>query len=542
MSRMSRRVASSPLLSEFVIALIRFALPFSSLTRRISRSRHRSLALVLSASLLLTSIVPPHGASATGVAGYQSSALSGLQYFAPSGLGRLLVGTVLMLLQGGPPSVPGPNLPDLDAARQIQPSDPIIAPSIPSEQICIDCDPCPGCTNNNPPVAVSGGPYSGNTTDPISFNGSASFDPDGDVITFQWNFGDGGTATGPTPIHVYTTQGTFNVTLTVTDSQGLSDQGSTTASVSAPPAPTPTPPPPTGSNGATFVSQTVPETMAAGGAHSASVTMRNSGSTTWTAARLYRLGSQNPQDNGTWGLGRVTLPGDVLPGAQVTFNFTVIAPPGAGCDIETGTCGTPYDFQWRMVQDGVEWFGDYSANAVVTSIQPYSPYETYGYSHYAERLKPRNRTGTGGEDLASGNFNWSVPVLELAGRAGLNLNLDLAYNSLPWTRVNTVMIFDADRGFPGPGFRLGFPSIQPQFYHYETSANAYLLIMPSGRRVELRQVTDRVYEATDSSNLQLTDGGSGLLLRAADGSQMSFVLINGEYRCTGIRDLCGGDS
>jgi PKD repeat protein len=89
-------------------------------------------------------------------------------------------------------------------------------------------------STNNPPVANVGGPYSGVTGIPISFNGSASSDPDaGQTLTYAWDFGDGGTATGATPSHTYTSPGTRLVTLTVTDngSPALSNSATTTASV-----------------------------------------------------------------------------------------------------------------------------------------------------------------------------------------------------------------------------------------------------------------------------------------------------------------------
>jgi RHS repeat-associated protein len=109
-------------------------------------------------------------------------------------------------------------------------------------------------------------------------------------------------------------------------------------------------------NSATFISHSVPTSMVAGQSYSVSVTMQNTGTNTWTSASLYRLGSQNPQDNGIWGTGRVALPASVAPGSQITFSFTVTAPATAGA----------YNFQWRMVQDGVMWFGDSSPNVVVT--------------------------------------------------------------------------------------------------------------------------------------------------------------------------------
>ncbi len=108
-------------------------------------------------------------------------------------------------------------------------------------------------------------------------------------------------------------------------------------------------------NEAAFVSQSVPATMTAGQSYEVSVTLRNDGGNTWTEAEAYSLGAQNPQDNVTWGLNRVQMPGEVAPGEEVTFGFPVTAPP---------TPGT-YDFQWRMVQEYVQWFGDYTPGASV---------------------------------------------------------------------------------------------------------------------------------------------------------------------------------
>jgi hypothetical protein len=119
------------------------------------------------------------------------------------------------------------------------------------------------------------------------------------------------------------------------------------------------------SNNAMFVSQSVPATMVAGQTYNVSVTMKNTGTTTWreTSDAFYRLGSQNPVDNVTWRahnrvyLSQTTPPvSTVAPGSEVTFAFAVTAPSTAGT----------YNFQSRMVQDAVEWFGDYTPNVSVT--------------------------------------------------------------------------------------------------------------------------------------------------------------------------------
>lgn len=93
---------------------------------------------------------------------------------------------------------------------------------------------------NQPPVANAGGPYSGMAGQPLQFNGSASRDGDGTVNLYQWNFGNGATATGATPAYAYTQAGTYSVTLTVTDNNGATNVAQTTATIATqlPAAPT----------------------------------------------------------------------------------------------------------------------------------------------------------------------------------------------------------------------------------------------------------------------------------------------------------------
>jgi PKD repeat protein len=54
------------------------------------------------------------------------------------------------------------------------------------------------------------------------FDGTGSSDPDGTIISYAWDFGDGATAIGPAPSHDFLTTGTRNVTLTVTDDESTS--------------------------------------------------------------------------------------------------------------------------------------------------------------------------------------------------------------------------------------------------------------------------------------------------------------------------------
>ena len=159
------------------------------------------------------------------------------------------------------------------------------------------------------------------------------------------------------------------------------------------------------------------------------------------------------------------------------------------------------------------------------------------------RRRPINETGQPGVDLGSRNFNWSLPLVSLPGRAGLDLNLTLSYNSLVWTKEGSFIKFNADLGSPAPGFRLGLPTLQQRFLNSQTGIYAYLMVTPSGGRVELRQVgTSNIYESQDGSYTQLDiNNSSAPIVRTTDGTQLTFtpVTINGEYRCREIKDRNG---
>jgi len=85
--------------------------------------------------------------------------------------------------------------------------------------------------NNQPPTANPGGPYASENS--VTFDGSLSSDPENQLpLSYAWNFGDGSTGTGVNPTHVYAANGTYTVTLTVTDNRGaVSAPATTVASI-----------------------------------------------------------------------------------------------------------------------------------------------------------------------------------------------------------------------------------------------------------------------------------------------------------------------
>ncbi|MRF19956.1 MULTISPECIES: RHS repeat-associated core domain-containing protein [unclassified Stenotrophomonas] len=106
--------------------------------------------------------------------------------------------------------------------------------------------------------------------------------------------------------------------------------------------------------------QEVPTSMETGRTYRVKLKFTNTGNTTWSASAGYALGSWNPNDNVRWGRARVPMPNDVSPQLPAFFEFDVVAPSLPGV----------YSFQWRLLEEGKEWFGRESDNVQVTVNGP----------------------------------------------------------------------------------------------------------------------------------------------------------------------------
>lgn len=84
-------------------------------------------------------------------------------------------------------------------------------------------------TNNQPPTANANGPYSASVNAAVNFSSNGSTDPDGNISSYHWDFGDGSSSTSSNPVHSYTSAGSYTATLTVTDNGDL--EASSNASV-----------------------------------------------------------------------------------------------------------------------------------------------------------------------------------------------------------------------------------------------------------------------------------------------------------------------
>ena len=269
---------------------------------------------------------------------------------------------------------------------------------------------------NSLPSAIAGGPYAGPTGSPIQFNGSGSYDLEGPVDSYQWNFGDNTFGNGPAPAHTYNTAGTYTVTLTVTDNAGLTTSGTTTTTI-------------------------YPATNKLPVANIAGPYSAVSG----TATQFSASGSFDPDGSITqykWdfaGLGTAT-------GASPTFTFT-----------RTGT-----HLVSLAVTDNVGAKTLTSINVTVSASpgeqeavadSNVSDWDQINRRSLDDPLNDRGNLA----NKATGNNNFQIvaPVLSLPGR-GMDLNLSLVYNSLVWNKSGSEMYFDIDHDSPAPGWHLGF--------------------------------------------------------------------------------------
>lgn len=112
------------------------------------------------------------------------------------------------------------------------------------------------------------------------------------------------------------------------------------------------------------------------------------------------------------------------------------------------------------------------------------------------------------------------------------------------------MYFDPDASNVTPGFRLGFPTIEPIYYDSTTEKFSYLMVTPSGARIEFQQTAaSNTYETVDSSYVQLKTNGTNdpndpyqdisITVTGTNGTQMDYEWVSGAYRCQSIKDRNG---
>lgn len=90
--------------------------------------------------------------------------------------------------------------------------------------------------NLDSPVAIfTYSPENGVPPLEVTFDASGSYDPDGAIVSYTWNFGDGEIGSGIKPTHIFTQKGIYTITLTVMDNDGLSGTNQSSVLVTEPP-------------------------------------------------------------------------------------------------------------------------------------------------------------------------------------------------------------------------------------------------------------------------------------------------------------------
>ena len=141
------------------------------------------------------------------------------------------------LLRAATPLTPGPHSLYLSLFDQ---GDAILDSAVQIDNLRVGtvADPATECTPGaevaQPTASFVADPTSGPAPLTVSVDGSASFDTDGSVVSYAWDFGNGQTATGPTASVQYADPGEYTISLTVTDDEGLTGVAVRTITVTEP--------------------------------------------------------------------------------------------------------------------------------------------------------------------------------------------------------------------------------------------------------------------------------------------------------------------
>jgi len=171
-------------------------------------------------------------------------------------------------------------------------------------------------SNTRPPAAVMNGPYASNEGSSVALSSAGSSDPDGDALSFAWDFGDGATASGAAVSHTWTQNGSYTVTLVATDILGLTSTVTTTATIA---------------NVAPVIAAFSGATLLPGETYSASSSFIDPGADSWNATVNYGDGT------GTSPLGLSGMSFSLSHVYTTPGTFTALVSVSDGDDVSTAS-------------------------------------------------------------------------------------------------------------------------------------------------------------------------------------------------------------
>lgn len=163
-----------------------------------------------------------------------------------------------------------------------------------------------------------------------------------------------------------------------------------------------------------------------------------------------------------------------------------------------------------------------------------------GHPRFNANLSLQSSVASTDNQLASYNFNFTMPIFGLTGR-GVDTGLTLAYNSRMWTKDGNKIVFDYDQGWPAAGFRLNYGRIVPNFdAALPGFPGNYLLIEGDGTRTPLLETFEgsQVYRSQDGRFIEFNNtNSSDMKLTYPDGTAVTYEFNGSKLLPRKIQDI-----
>jgi hypothetical protein len=216
---------------------------------------------------------------------------------------------------------------------------------------------------------------------------------------------------------------------------------------------------------AIVIGHTIPAQLACGQRRNVTVTVRNTGDTTWTAAGNYRLGAVDDQDPLFTSGNRIELgpANSVAPGQEHTFTFELVAPLAGS-----------YVTDWRMVHDGVQWFGAIAASTITVACAANGAFYPcvidgqFNMPAHEQRIASRNasllRLGhviTGNDQIDNATLGGGSPDggIWLSGQFHFEVDANGQITSASWITVFSAVHYPVTGGvYPNGEIHMGSPA------------------------------------------------------------------------------------